>query len=567
MAPKTPATTRRPDPTSPASTMWCDRPAGRHHPRQGHPADPAGRPHPRVLVHHHLRRGCLGRGACGRASCGSSTSTCSPTTSGPRGPARAHLRGRRASSSGARAGPSQRRTVAAAGERAHAGSPSSARAQQGSPRRSTPPRAQLAPIVIEGEPSSTSDQPGGQLMLTTEVENFPGFDRRRHGSRPHGQACAPRPLRFGADLRVAKVLRADLSARPFQLWIDAGRRARPHRRRGDRRDRAHGRCRSSVPGEDAPPRPRPLHVRDLRRVLLPGPGDRGRGRRRLRARRGALPHAVRDQGHGRCTGATSCAPRGSCSSAPSPTRRSSSSGTPSSTEVLGEESVHSLARARHGDRRRRPRSTVTGVFVAIGHEPNTSLVEGPARPRRERLRRHPERLRRRPSRASSPPGDVQDHVYRQAITSAGSGCMAAIDAERWLEAHGPLAGPGTSRGARRVVTLRQNGGTHGNDPDTHRCDLQGNGESARTTPILVDFWAEWCGPCKQIAPILEEIASEQEGRLSIGKLNVDDNLRHGPGVLGHVDPDAHPVQGGEPVARLVGAKPKGALLQELSAYL
>jgi thioredoxin 1 len=91
--------------------------------------------------------------------------------------------------------------------------------------------------------------------------------------------------------------------------------------------------------------------------------------------------------------------------------------------------------------------------------------------------------------------------------------------------------------------------------------------SASDKPVVVDFWAEWCGPCKMVAPVLEEIADDKSGSLKIAKLNVDDNPRTAQRFQVMSIPTLLLFKNGEPASRIVGARSKNQILAEFEQHL
>ena len=118
-----------------------------------------------------------------------------------------------------------------------------------------------------------------------------------------------------------------------------------------------------------------------------------------------------------------------------------------------------------------------------------------------------------------------------------------------------LTGPGA------LPTFRRNDSSVESDHDDrrHRCQFRHTTFSASSQPVVVDFWAEWCGPCKMIAPHLEEISTELDGKVKIVKLNIDENqqttIRYGVRSI----PTLIMFKNGEPVDMKVGAGPKSDL--------
>jgi thioredoxin reductase (NADPH) len=295
-------------------------------------------------------------------------------------------------------------------------------------------RAQLAPMVIEGEPSSTSDQPGGQLMLTTEVENFPGFPDAVMGPELM-LAMRTQAERFGADLSVAKVSRVDLAGgSPFGVWVGDPDPPEPTYL-ADALIVAVG-ARSLMLGL---PNERRLLARGVstcatcdgfffrqQEIAVVGGGDSALEEALFLTRFATKVTVVHRRHELRASKIMQDRARAN--------ERIEFLWNTEVIDVLGEDKVAGL-RVRDTVSGTASELDVTGLFVAIGHEPNTGIVKGQLE-----LEENGYIKTFGGSRTSVDGvfacGDVQDHIYRQAVTAAGSGCMAAIDAERWLESRG-----------------------------------------------------------------------------------------------------------------------------------
>ena len=296
-------------------------------------------------------------------------------------------------------------------------------------------RARLAPLVIEGEPSSTSDQPGGQLMLTTDVENFPGFPEGIMGPELMGM-FRTQAERFGATMVTRKVVKVDLSASPgdtpHKLWIDDATTPEPtHTATAVIIATGAQSLMLGLPNESA------LVGHGLstcatcdgfffrdQEIAVVGGGDsaleeamfltRFASKVSLLVRRDELRASKIMQDRALAN------------------EKIEIVWNTVVTGYLGDGMISGIA-TENTQTGEAGTLDVTGIFIAIGHKPSTSLFV-------DQLEVKPNGyLVAEPNstRTAIPGvfacGDVVDDYYRQAITAAGSGCQAAIDTERWLE--------------------------------------------------------------------------------------------------------------------------------------
>ena len=285
-------------------------------------------------------------------------------------------------------------------------------------------RANLEPLVLKGP------EPGGQLITTTDVENFPGYPDGVMGPQLM-QDLEQQAARFGADLRYGTVTAIDASARPFSLEVDeeititadavivaTGASAKYLGLQNEKR--LLGRGVSACATCDG------AFFRGQELAIVGG-GDTAMEEALFLTRFATTVHVIHRRDSLRASQIMQDRALNH--------EKIQFHWNSAVVEVLGENEVTgvTLEDTRSGDRRDLP---VGGLFVAIGHAPNTDIFHGLLdMDENGYIKTQPD------TTYTNVPGifvcgDAQDHVYRQAITAAGTGCMAAIDAERWLAANG-----------------------------------------------------------------------------------------------------------------------------------
>ena len=285
-------------------------------------------------------------------------------------------------------------------------------------------RANLRTLVLQGE------EIGGQLMVTSDVENYPGFEEGILGPEMMEKFEA-QARRFGAEMLARNVVRVDFSAQPFQVWTD------------DRLVR--GMAVIVATGASAKwiglPNEQRLRGRGVsgcatcdgfffkgKEVAVIGGGDTAMEEALFLTKYATRVHLL----HRRDTFRASKIMQQRARHHEKITIHSNVT----VEDVLGENSVEGLV-LRHVDTGETETLPVQGFFVAIGHHPNTAIFRGMLDMDEVGYLRTTEHTMTNVAGVFAA-GDVVDHRYRQAVTAAGDGCRAAIDAERWLESKGEV---------------------------------------------------------------------------------------------------------------------------------
>ncbi len=289
-------------------------------------------------------------------------------------------------------------------------------------------RANLSPLVLEGEPSSASDQPGGQLMLTTEVENFPGFPEGVQGpelmDRMRNQA-----IKFGASVEQKKAFRVSFDQKPYKIWtsldetdiiyansviIATGAKSLMLDIPGEQELVGHGV--STCATCDG------FFFRD-KTIAVIGGGDSALEEALFLTRFANKVYLIHRRNEWRASPIMQERARSNVKIVPIWNTKV--------TSVNGASTVKSLS-LLNTETNETTELELDGVFIAIGHSPSTEVFKGIIDMDENGYIETGVGTQTNIEGVFAC-GDVQDHTYKQAITAAGSGCMAALDVQKYIE--------------------------------------------------------------------------------------------------------------------------------------
>jgi len=430
-------------------------------------------------------------------------------------------------------------------------------------------RANLKPVVFEGY--QAGGVPGGQLMTTTEVENFPGFPEGITGPELMDRMKA-QAVRWGAELYTEDVISVDLSQRPFTvrsedreikthtIVIATGATAKRLGLPSEHVFWSHGISACAICDGATP-------IFKGVDLAVIGAGDTAAEESIYLTKYGSHVHMLvrRDQMR------ASKAMQDRVLSNPKITVHWNTE----AVDILGEAGgkmdgvrIRNIQTGAESD------LLVKGLFYAIGHTPNTQLFQGQLE-----LDEVGYIVTKHGSVETSVEGvyavgDVQDHEFRQAITAAGSGCMGAMLAERWLSSNGlaqefrqteeseqPVAAPEAQKVRKTsanfdIQDTRHEGG-YALRKLFHDSDRL----------IVVKYASPSCGPCHSLKPILSKVVDEFEGKIHYVEIDIEEDpeIAENAGVIG--TPTIQYFKDKDLVAELKGVKPKSQYRELIASNL
>ena len=428
-------------------------------------------------------------------------------------------------------------------------------------------RANLKPVVFEGY--QMGGIPGGQLMTTTEVENFPGFPEGITGPELMDRMKA-QAVRWGAELYTEDVISVDLSQRPFTVRSD-DREIKTHTiviATGATAKRLH------LPSEEkywnlgisacaicdgATP------IFKNVELAVVGGGDTAAEEGVYLTKYGSRVHMLVRKSEMRASKAM----QDRVLNNPKITVHWNTE----PVDIYGNGKLEGI-KLRNTETGAESNLPVNGLFYAIGHTPNTGLFQGQLEldqigyivPKHGSVETSVEGV--------YAVGDVQDHEFRQAITAAGSGCMGAMLAERWLSAHGltqefhqteeseqPAAAPETPRVRETSENFDINETRHEGGYALRKLFH----DSDRL--IVVKYASGSCGPCHSLKPILSKVVDEFDGKIHYVEIDIEEDpeIAENGGVIG--TPTIQYFKNQALVTELKGVKPKSQYRELIASNL